>query len=228
MVPIQVKLKVISYQLCSIFVMFIPSRSPSWSSLYHTVKNRYLSHILASGNCSLTFQKMKTRFVSYNKESDHWTSISWTKSKSSQLISAASLSHSIQKTPRQRSLPVFQTMDHIAIHQEEELYQPQQLECEWKIHWVSMQDLVISDMEIGHIQMFVVFPDRDEYFWHLENQGGTRTKWAPIQVPSWWLLTSGLLITCPLKRKPFRTKLQPLMGEQVNGTIEERGLSSFW
>ena len=56
MEPIQVKLKVISCQPCSIFVIFIPSRSPSWSSLYHTVKNRYLSHILASSSCSLTFQ----------------------------------------------------------------------------------------------------------------------------------------------------------------------------
>ena len=69
-----------------------------------------------------------------------------------------------------------------------------------------MQDLGMSDMKIGHIQMFVVFPDRGECFWHLENQGGTKTKWAHIRVLSWWLLTSGFLITCPPKREPFHTK----------------------
>ena len=48
------------------------------------------------------------------------------------------------------------------------MYQPQQLEREWKIHWVSMQDLGMSDMEIGDIQMFVVFPDQGECCWYLE------------------------------------------------------------
>jgi len=31
-----------------------------------------------------------------------------------------------------------------------------------------MQGLGISDVEIGHIQMFVVFPDQGEYCWYLE------------------------------------------------------------
>ena len=35
--------------------------------------------------------------------------------------------------------------------QEVELCQPQKLELEWNVHWM-------SDVKIGHIQMFVVFP----------------------------------------------------------------------
>ena len=58
----------------------------------------------------------------------------------------------------------------------------------------------------------------------MENQGGTRTKWAHIWVPSQWLLTRGFLITCPAKQEPFRIKLRPLMGEPVDGT----SLCSFW
>ena len=72
------------------------SRSPSWSSLYYTINNWYLSQILASRSCLLTFQKslsewkMQNMFVLYNKESNHRTSsINWTKSKPSQLISIA-------------------------------------------------------------------------------------------------------------------------------------------
>ena len=105
--PIQVKLKVISYQLCSIFVMFIPSRSPSWSSLYHTVKNRYLSHILAPGNCSLTFQKIKTRFVSYNKESDLCCySITFCTANSSATVFTCVLNHGSHCHPSAASLVI--------------------------------------------------------------------------------------------------------------------------
>ena len=46
--------------------------------------------------------------------------------------------------------------------------QPQKFELEWKIHWMSMQVLGMSDVEIGHIQMFVVFPDQGECCWYLE------------------------------------------------------------
>jgi len=34
----------------------------------------------------------------------------------------------------------------------------------------------MSDMEIGHIWMFVIFSDQDDYFWHIENQEEIRTK----------------------------------------------------
>ena len=64
-------------------------------------------------------------------------------------------------------------MDHIDIHhlrdwwqQEVELCQPQKLELGWKIHWMSMQGM--SDVEIGHIQMFVFFPDQGECCWYLK------------------------------------------------------------
>ena len=33
---------------------------------------------------------------------------------------------------------------------------------------MSMQVLGMSDVEIGHIQIFVVFPNRGECCWHLE------------------------------------------------------------
>jgi len=48
------------------------------------------------------------------------------------------------------------------------LYELQKLDLEWKIHWMLMQELGMSDVEMGHIQMFVVFSDRGECFWHLE------------------------------------------------------------
>ena len=48
------------------------------------------------------------------------------------------------------------------------MYELQKLELEWKVHWMSMQVLGMSDAEIGHIQMFVVFSDRGECCWHLE------------------------------------------------------------
>jgi len=46
------------------------------------------------------------------------------------------------------------------------LYELQKLELEWKIHWVSMQGM--SDVEIRHIQMFLVFTDQGECCWYLE------------------------------------------------------------
>jgi len=48
------------------------------------------------------------------------------------------------------------------------LYELQKLEVEWKVHWMSMQELGMSDVEIGHIQMFVVFSDRGECCCYLE------------------------------------------------------------
>ena len=51
--------------------------------------------------------------------------------------------------------------------QEVELCQPQKFELRWKIHWVSMQRM--SDVEIGHIQMFLVIPDQGECCcWYLK------------------------------------------------------------
>ena len=47
----------------------------------------------------------------------------------------------------------------------------------------------------------------------MENQGGT--------VLSQWLLTSRFLITYSVKQKSYRTKLQSLMDEPVDETIEE-------
>ena len=34
--------------------------------------------------------------------------------------------------------------------------------------------------------------------------------------------------TCPPKREHFHTKSQQMMGEKVDGTIEERNLQSLW
>ena len=57
------------------------------------------------------------------------------------------------------------------------MYELQKLELEWKVHWMSMQELGMSDVEMGHIQMFVVFSDRGEYYWYLE----WKTKGEPEQ-----------------------------------------------
>ena len=71
-------------------------------------------------------------------------------------------------------------MDHITIHQpsnswitcdsrRKELCQLQQRKLKWKVHWVSlMQDLGMSDVEIGYIQMSMVFPDGGDCCWYLE------------------------------------------------------------
>ena len=76
-------------------------------------------------------------------------------------------------------------------------------------------------VEIGHIQMFMVFPDRGECCRHLE----WKIKGEPEQNERiYGYQVNGFLITCPAKQEPFRTKLRPLMGERVNGT----SLWSFW
>ena len=40
------------------------------------------------------------------------------------------------------------------------MYELQKLEPEWKVHWMSTQELGMSDVEMPYIQMFVVWEDR--------------------------------------------------------------------
>ena len=40
------------------------------------------------------------------------------------------------------------------------MYELQKFELEWKVHWMSMQVLGMSDVEMPYIQMFVVWEDR--------------------------------------------------------------------
>ena len=99
------------------------------------------------------------------------------------------------------------------------MYQLQKLELGWKIYWMSMYGM--SDVEIGHIQMFLVFQDQGECFWHLE----WKIKGEPEQNEHIYRYqVNGFLITCPAKQEHFRTKLRPLMGKQVDRTVEERSL----
>jgi len=143
---------------------------------------------------------METCFVLYNKESDHWTSsINWTKSKLTHLISAASPSHSIQRTPRRRPLnhgsqchPSAASLAPLVIaagrivwaaeawaRVEGWLGIPRDADFQtgkhypqdflsfsliliWgaRPHWMSTQELGMSDVEMPYIQMFVVWEDR--------------------------------------------------------------------
>ena len=94
-----------------------------------------------------------------------------------------------------------------------------------------MQELGMSDVKIGHIQMFVVSLNRGQCCWHLEwETKGEADQNECIyrhQVDSHSQADFSSHQGCPPKQETFHAKFWLLMGEKVDGTIEERNLQSF-
>ena len=86
----------------------------------------------------------------------------------------------------------------------------------------------MSDMEIGHVQMFVVFRNRGQCCRYLEWAADQNERIYRHQVDSHSQADSSSHQGCPPKQEPSHAKFRPLMGEKDNGTIEERNLQSFW
>ena len=111
------------------------------------------------------------------------------------------------------------------------MYELQKLELEWKVHWMLMQELGMSDVKIGHIQVFVVSLNRGQCCWHLEWETKGEADQNELiyrhQVDSHSQADSSSHQGCPPKQETFHAKFRPLMGEKVDGTIEERNLQSF-
>ena len=94
----------------------------------------------------------------------------------------------------------------------------QKLEPEWKVHWMLMQELGMSDVEIGHIQMLVVSLNRGECCWHLEwetkGEADQNERIYIHQADGHSQADPSSHQGCPPKQEPFHAKFRPLMGSK--------------